>query len=195
MREDYIKIFKDLIKANSDNKLREKVAELLNNTEIDKKRLSNIISSLCGVSLEYDENYIENLIRAIRMFSMDKKVVEKVANCDMNCSEVSGETACQRSCPFDAILMDKDNHNTYIDYERCLGCGFCVDGCQDGNIMDKTEFIPISNLLRDNMTVIAAVAPAICGQFGGDVTMNQLRATFKMMGFSDMIEVAFLLTC
>lgn len=191
VREDYMKIFKELIQANSNNKLGAKVAELFNNTEIDKNKFSKIISSLCGVSLEYDENYIDNLITAIRIYSMDKKVVEKVANCDMNCSEVEGDTDCQHSCPFDAILMDKDKHNTYIDYDKCLGCGFCVDGCKNGNIMDKTEFIPISNLLRDNKTVIAAVAPAIYGQFGPDVTINQLRASFKNLGFSDMVEVAF----
>ena len=47
------------------------------------------------------------------------------------------------------------------------------------------------NLIKNNKTVIAAVAPAIMGQFGEDVTMDQLRAAFIKLGFTDMIEVAF----
>ena len=39
--------------------------------------------------------------------------------------------------------------------------------------------------------MIAAVAPAIIGQFGTDVTINQLRSAFKRIGFIDMVEVAF----
>ncbi|MDZ4957127.1 iron hydrogenase, partial [Clostridium perfringens] len=39
--------------------------------------------------------------------------------------------------------------------------------------------------------VIAAVAPAIMGQFGENVSMDQLRSAFIKIGFSDMVEVAF----
>lgn len=51
--------------------------------------------------------------------------------------------------------------------------------------------MPIVNLLKNNKKVIAAVAPAIAGQFGEDVTLEQLREAFIKVGFSDMVEVAF----
>ena len=98
---------------------------------------------------------------------------------------------CQASCPFDAILYDKNEKSTYIDADRCLSCGLCVDSCKNGLILDKVEFLPIVDLIKNNKTVIAAVAPAISGQFGDNVTMDQLRAAFIKIGFTDMIEVAF----
>ena len=51
--------------------------------------------------------------------------------------------------------------------------------------------MPIIDLLKNNKTVIAAVAPAIAGQFGKDVTLDQLREAFIRIGFADMVEVAF----
>ncbi|MBP3917026.1 [Fe-Fe] hydrogenase large subunit C-terminal domain-containing protein, partial [Clostridium sp.] len=80
---------------------------------------------------------------------------------------------------------------TFIDNNICIDCGICVDFCTNGRILDKIEFLPILDLLKNNKTVIAAVAPAIIGQFGSDVTMDQLRAAFIKIGFTDMIEVAF----
>ena len=73
----------------------------------------------------------------------------------------------------------------------CVGCGFCIDGCDFGALAEKIEFLPVIELLRQKDTpVYAVVAPAITGQFGEDVTMGMLRAAFLEMGFADMIEVA-----
>ena len=57
--------------------------------------------------------------------------------------------------------------------------------------MDQVQFLPLANILKDNSPVIAAVAPAIVGQFGSDIKIGQLRSAFKKMGFTDMVEVAF----
>lgn len=73
----------------------------------------------------------------------------------------------------------------------CINCGICIDSCKNGRILDKVEFLPIINLIKENKTVIAAVAPAIAGQFGENVTMDQLREAFIKAGFTDMVEVAF----
>lgn len=51
------------------------------------------------------------------------------------------------------------------------------------------------DILKSNVPVIATVAPAITGQFGEDISINQLRSALKKVGFSDMIEVAFLQIC
>lgn len=45
--------------------------------------------------------------------------------------------------------------------------------------------------MKNNTKVIATVAPAIIGQFGENVSMDQLRTAFIKLGFTDMIEVAF----
>jgi iron only hydrogenase large subunit-like protein len=67
----------------------------------------------------------------------------------------------------------------------------CIESCPNGGILDKVEFLPLLDLLKSKSTVIAAVAPAIVGQFGENVTINQLRTAFKKLGFADMVEVAF----
>lgn len=57
--------------------------------------------------------------------------------------------------------------------------------------MDVVEFLPVLDLIKNNKKVIAAVAPAIAGQFGEKVTLDMLREAFIKIGFTDMIEVAF----
>ena len=95
------------------------------------------------------------------------------------------------ACPFNAIFFDYNINATAIDPDRCVHCGLCVDVCTAGRILEKVEFLPIADLIKNNKTVIAAVAPSIMGQFGDSVTMDQLRAAFIKVGFTDMIEVAF----
>jgi ferredoxin hydrogenase len=55
--------------------------------------------------------------------------------------------------------------------------------------MDSPQFLPLAGLLKEE-TVVAIVAPAIAGQFGKDVTLDQLREALVRVGFTDMIEVA-----
>lgn len=184
-------VFKDIVKAYYNNNLEEKINELLNSDNLDKIKLSNIISSVCGVSVQYDENYIENLKKAISSYNLEHKIVEKISSCSTSCTSNDDERKCQKSCPFDAIIIDTATHSTYIDAEKCVDCGICIDSCEHGNILDKTEFLPFANLLKTGNPVFAAVAPAICGQFGYNISMDQLRAAFKKIGFKDMFEVAF----
>ena len=78
-----------------------------------------------------------------------------------------------------------------ISNDKCLNCGYSAPDCDFGALADKIEFIPVIDLLKDEKTpVFACAAPAIVGQFGEDVTMGMLRAALKMIGFTDMIEVA-----
>ena len=53
------------------------------------------------------------------------------------------------------------------------------------------NFLPIAEILKSGKKVIAAVAPAISGQFGEDVSLDMLRESFIKAGFTDMVEVAF----
>lgn len=191
MTSYYSQLFKEILDSYYNNSFDEKIKDLLSNSEFSKETQSRIISALCGVDIEYNENYIEDLKKAISNYSARHKVVARLNNCCMDCLSGEGDTYCQSACPFNAILADKTSKTVYVDEDKCMDCGACVGVCPSDKIIDRVEFIPIANLLRENRTIIAAVAPAIIGQFGPDVTINQIRAALKKVGFSDMLEVAF----
>ncbi|MDD7795729.1 [Fe-Fe] hydrogenase large subunit C-terminal domain-containing protein [Clostridium sp. 'White wine YQ'] len=192
MKKDYEQLFKKLVKSYYDGNFDEVINEILNASESDKKEAMSVISSLCGVEVKQDENYVYNLKRAITEYKIRERIVEKLASCNTSCRKEPGEkTNCQRVCAFDAILEDPLTGGTYIDESLCVDCGMCVEACDSGKLLDRIEFMPILELLKNNEKVIAAVAPAISGQWGPDVSLDQLRAAFMKAGFTDMIEVAF----
>lgn len=193
LKTEYSNLFKSLVDAYYKDDFENYIAKLLSDPSIDKDELSSTISSLCGVELKASDssNYFEDLSKAINSYSSRHKIVNKIKDCSMECSDELGKTACQRTCPFDAILIDKEKSTSYIAADLCTDCGLCVDACPSGSILDKVEFMPLSNLLKSKDIVIAAVAPAIIGQFGENVSIDQLRAAFKKLGFTDMVEVAF----
>ncbi|WP_055666410.1 [Fe-Fe] hydrogenase large subunit C-terminal domain-containing protein [Desnuesiella massiliensis] len=191
MKKKYEEIFKILVKAYYDDKFEEKVNEILEDPSVDKAELSSIISTLCGVKVDYTESFAYDLRKAITNYQANNRIVQKISDCTMQCAGEDGKTNCQRICPFDAILVDPIKHSTYIDTDACTDCGMCVEACDSGRLMDRVEFVPIMELLKGDTPVVAAVAPAIMGQFGDDVTMDQLRSAFIKVGFKDMVEVAF----
>jgi iron only hydrogenase large subunit-like protein len=184
-------IFKTLIKSYYENDFEDRVQELLSTDNVNKNDLSSIISSLCGVDVDFSDNYIQDLKKAIVSYESNHKVVSKIKACTTCSPDNFSKTPCQASCPFDAILIDNKKNTTYIDNEKCTDCGFCVEACPTGALMDKVELIPLLNLLKEDSKVIAAVAPAIAGQFGKNVNADKLRTAFKKIGFTDMVEVAF----
>ncbi len=191
MNAKYSDLFKSIVSAHYEGNFEKKVEDILSKDNVNKNDLCNVISSLCGTNVAYSSNFVDDLKKAITSYKINHKVVDKVKHCSMDCVNESGKTLCQSSCPFNAIFVDKENKTTYIDNDTCTDCGFCVEACPSGGILDKVEFVPLIDLLKSNSPVIAAVAPAISGQFGDNVTINQLRAAFKKMGFTDMVEVAF----
>lgn len=199
MEHKYEELFKALVKADYNNEFDVKIKEVFSDTSIDKRELCSVISTLCGVNLDYFEidqssdinSYIQDLKKAISEYNPNGKIVNKIKPCSGDCTKAAGKTACQASCPFNAVMINSDDHTTYIASDKCVDCGMCVDACPSGAIMDKVEFMPLLELLKTGEPVIAAVAPAIAGQFGEDVNLNQLRTAFKKIGFKDMVEVAF----
>ncbi len=107
------------------------------------------------------------------------------------CEYCEQETCeCELIGKYDSPLYRR-NIEPEIAEGECLSCGACIERCDFGALADKIEFVPVIDLLKDDTTpVFAAVAPAIVGQFGENITMGQLRSAFKLMGFEDMIEVA-----
>lgn len=192
MNNKYNDMFTLLVKSYYDGNFDETLIRVMGTHEKSPQETFKIITSLCGSNIEYDNNYMYNLKKAITNYSVHKKIVEKIGKCHGSCPKDSNDKfQCQLACPFDAIGYDEKSKSTYINPTQCLDCGLCVDACKDGNILDKIQFLPVVDLIKNNETVIAAVAPAISGQFGDDVSMDQLRAAFINVGFKDMIEVAF----
>jgi len=191
MEERYNGIFKDIVRSLKENNFDIIVKGILDKPDVDKYKLAKVISSLCGVELDYDENFIDNLRRAISGYQIEHKIVSKICHCNMDCANGSDAPSCMKSCPFNAIIFNKEKSNTIIDLEKCTDCGFCIEACPSGSIVDKVEFLPLFNLLKSGTPVVAAVAPAISGQFGNNATLDKLRSAFIKLGFTDMVEVAF----
>lgn len=192
MKKVYENLFKELVKAYYNDNFDEKINFIINEHNFDNKEAMDVISSLCGVTVDKDDNYIYNLKKAITNYEVNRKVVERVRDCSEHCStDDDGKSPCQLSCPFNAILSDPIKGTKHIEENLCMDCGLCVEACENGKFLDKVEFMPIVDLLKNNKKVIAAVAPAIAGQFGKDISLEQLREAFIKVGFSDMVEVAF----
>lgn len=109
-----------------------------------------------------------------------------------DCSPGTGcqDEDCQVACLFKAIARDEQG-NVVIKRDYCTDCGSCVDVCRHECLVDKKEFVPLIEVLKDRkVPVYAIIAPAFVGQFGPDVTPGKLRAALKRIGFYGMVEVA-----
>lgn len=191
MNKKYLDLFQKLVKAYYNDTFDDTISSILKDSDMEMNQLTQCISLLCGVNLSVDDNFVENLKLAISSYKANEKIVHKLNNTTCSCCKSDEETPCQSACPFNAILKDPITSTTYIDMDACTDCGFCVSACKDGNLIDRIEFLPLADLLKSGTPVMVSVAPSIIGQFGEDVSMDQLRAAFKKMGFADMIETAF----
>ncbi len=192
MNNKYLDLFDTLVKSYYDGNFDETLNRIMVCHEVSPQETFEIITSLCGVKLKFDNNYVYNIKKAITEYTVNKRIVEKLECCGANCTpNKEKKYTCELACSFNAIYYDSEKNSTAINKDMCINCGICVDSCKNGRILDKVEFLPIINLIKENKTVIAAVAPAIAGQFGENVTMDQLREAFIKAGFTDMVEVAF----
>ncbi|WP_297423676.1 [Fe-Fe] hydrogenase large subunit C-terminal domain-containing protein [Clostridium sp.] len=192
MNNKFNDLFDELVKSYYNGNFDETLTRIMVCHKQSPQETFSIITSLCGVDLEFDNNYVYNLKKAITEYTVNTRLIDKLKGCPESCAkDENGKFSCQAACPFDAILYDNKAKNTYIDSDRCLRCGICVDSCKEGLILDKVFFLPVLDLIKNNELVYAAVAPAISGQFGDEVTMDQIRAALIKIGFTDMVEVAF----
>ncbi len=192
MSDLYKQMYKELIEAYY-NKNFEETFERLQKQFTHKDEAKEVFSALAGVdnlAAEDDHEFIQNLLDAITKNRVRENIVYKVTSCDKDCEEENGHSKCQNVCPFNAIKRDVISQDKYIDYELCMSCGRCVEACEMHHYMDVPQFLPLAELLSKKQKVIAMVAPAIAGQFGKEVTLDQLREAFIKIGFTDMVEVA-----
>lgn len=94
---------------------------------------------------------------------------------------------CEQACPIGAISKG-ENGTATIDFEKCITCGKCVAACPFGAVNEKSQMIDVLKSIREGKKVIAMFAPAIAGQFPGNI--YQLKSAMIKAGFSDVYEVA-----
>ena len=99
------------------------------------------------------------------------------------------ERPCAVACGMKAVKSDEYGR-AEIDQEKCVSCGMCLANCPFGAIADKAQIFQCIQALRSDTPVYAAIAPAIAGQFGKDMTPEKINAAFRALGFADVVEVA-----
>ena len=195
-------IFRELVKrywngslnSSSDlNALAEEIRVKYGFAEKDMPFIKDHIRAAMGQDPKGNEDFKDELDLVKNSREVSQPVVAKIEGaCEYCSNEECPEDGCKCS---DAskyeIQMYNRNSEPVIVNDKCISCGYCVSSCDFGAIVDKIEFMPVIELLKDKSTpVYASVAPAIVGQFGDDVSMGQLRTALRLMGFTDMIETA-----
>ncbi len=96
---------------------------------------------------------------------------------------------CVRSCPVDAISVDKVNKRANIDYHKCISCGACTAACPFSAISDTSMITDVIREIREGREIYACFAPSAEGQFGG-MNVGELITAIGKLGFTDVMEVA-----
>ena len=99
------------------------------------------------------------------------------------------ERPCEAACGMDAIGSDEYGR-AKINYDKCVSCGQCLVSCPFGAIVDKGQIFQLIHAMKKGDPVYAIVAPAFVGQFGDILTPEKLTAAMKILGFTDLVEVA-----
>lgn len=146
--------------------------------EPERDRLRQILTSRLLRSLGPTADP-EDFVDA-RWLSIDPEL----CSCDL---DEPGE--CSDACAVDAIVVDEKGHRR-IDQTRCVECGLCVKACQSGAISAKSQCLELVRLFREGVPVYAELAPAFVGQFGEEVSVNQVKVALLKLGFADVWEVA-----
>ena len=104
MNNKYTDLFDILIKSYYDGNFDETLNKIITCHEKSPQETFEIITSLCGVKVDFDNNYVYNLKKAITNYKVNKKIVEKLECSGTNCNPDANNTyGCQRACPFHAI--------------------------------------------------------------------------------------------
>ncbi|BBB92649.1 MAG TPA: [Fe-Fe] hydrogenase large subunit C-terminal domain-containing protein [Methylomusa anaerophila] len=152
-----------------------------------RQYVTNQIRIAMGLSPHDSDEIINDYDEEALMGMGSEPIV--VANPDA-CRLCLEPRACEQHCPVGAISHDETGR-LKIDHTRCLGDGTCIGVCEFGALAQKSQFVPLINLLKQHThPVYASVAPAFAGQFGPGTTPGKLRTALLKLGFTDMVETA-----
>lgn len=156
--------------------------------EEDIPFIKDHIRVIMGLDPKGDAEFEDELDIVKNSKEIKQPIIAKIDGICEYCNEENCK--CHDFCKYETHLYRRSKGPVIVN-NKCLDCGECVSACDFGALADKVEFIPLIDFLKDkNTTVYAAVAPAIVGQFGEDITLGQIRTALKFLGFQDMIEVA-----
>jgi iron only hydrogenase large subunit-like protein len=65
-----------------------------------------------------------------------------------------------------------------------------MSACPFGAIADKSQIFQLIQAIKKGDKIVAAVAPAIAGQFGPKASLGKIKSALKALGFADVYEVA-----
>jgi len=161
--QSFYSLYNRLTKASVENRLDEELRDINKLADFDERHLDCLL----------------NPDKHPTVFSLSK----------CNCTEEQ-KSACEKVCSFDAIKKDEKGDITVSD-DLCTGCADCITNCNNKNLIDRKDILPLFKVLNESATpVYAMIAPAFIGQFSDKVTPGKLRSAFKRLGFAGMIEVA-----
>ena len=105
MNNKYVDLFDILIKSYYDGNFDETLNKIITCHEKSPQETFAIITSLCGVDIKFDNNYVYNLKKAITEYNVNKKIVEKLECSGATCKpDKNNVYSCQKACPFNAIV-------------------------------------------------------------------------------------------
>lgn len=156
--------------------------------KVTRQQVANQIRIAMGLNPVNDDTIIsEHDEEALMGVNNDPVMVVNSAACHF-CDTKNKN--CENACPLGAISHDEQG-KVFIDHNKCLGEGDCIKACSFGALAEKSQFVPLINLLQQHThPVYASIAPAFSGQFGTKVTAGKLRTALIKLGFTDMVETA-----
>ena len=155
---------------------------------VTRHRVANQIRAAMGLSPHEQDTVAGDDDDAALMGLMDGPFIVNDPTACQHCPEAG--TCCGPDCPLHALSKEPGGALS-LDHSKCLGEGHCLSQCSFGALTEKSQFVPLISLLRDQTTpVYASVAPAFTGQFGPGVTPGKLRSALLQLGFAEMVETA-----
>lgn len=189
--EKYLKIFREIVKLQRERKLVEGIEDI-DLEDMDEELLRGYLASAMGQEPDDNISLKELARKALEEYEVkDKPILSVAGDCEDCMGDESKEHKCVNSCPFDAMFVDENAARVKVHMDKCDGCSSCMEVCDLQKIIDKIQYLPVANLIRDQKApVYATIAPAYVGQFGEKITPGKLRTAVKMLGFKDLVEVA-----
>ena len=183
MKEDKLKLRRKIYRLVAEH------ARTLDNLE----DVFNAVIDSIGEDINREE--AEYRVRAALGTFEEGKIPEEVdfpfiSIIEKACIEHSEDCTCTQVCECEAIAKSGEKGTPVLDINKCLSCGLCIVACPEGAITDKAEIAQTIKLIKKHKRVYAILAPAFSGQFGPEVSEEQIKSALLMLGFYDVMEVA-----
>ena len=186
------RILYQVAKAAWEGQLFERKEEIcrLVQSEFEDKATRRLVANQIRIAMGLEPNNSEEVISEYDEEALMGMGSEPIVLADPEACQDCKGAQCEAACPLGAITRDELGRPS-IDRNKCASDGYCIKACEFGALAEKSQFVPLIKLLKQNShKVYASVAPAFAGQFGPEVTAGKLRSALLKLGFSEMVETA-----